>query len=363
MTMVNVKIQSTEFMVGQNHATLSDTLNRCAVGLNNFRLIKSGANLTLEPVNGNLVDINGDVYAVTTLPTLAAPSTAIQIEGMTRAAACVVTWTGHGFTAIGGQKVFFSGLTQTGWTALNGNTYEITYIGANSFSIPVNTSGYAGDYVPGTDPGTIDKETVYYIYLYSNAGTAALEASTTGYTVDTKGRANKTGDATRRLMGMARTIQGPAWVDTAAQRFVRSYDNDLGIGCLGWFTTARNTNSTSWVEVNAEIRCGFLSWPGDVAKVFIGGTGVYPTGAGGDCYTAVGIDGTTAEEGSSLGTQASATFKLPIGVLVCKTGLTTGYHYATLLGKKGGAATTVEWYGGASAELRVSIQVHIDGRN
>ncbi len=53
----------------------------------------------------------------------------------------------------------------------------------------------------------------YYIYLYDNAGTPTLEASTTGITVDTKGRANKTGDATRRLMGMANVITGPAWGD------------------------------------------------------------------------------------------------------------------------------------------------------
>jgi parallel beta-helix repeat protein len=76
----------------------------------------------------------------------------LQIEGMTRAAACVVTWTGHGKQT--GDRIKFAGITQAGWTALNGNEYTITYIGANTFSIPVNTSGYAGDYVPATDPGT-----------------------------------------------------------------------------------------------------------------------------------------------------------------------------------------------------------------
>jgi hypothetical protein len=76
----------------------------------------------------------------------------LPIEGMTRAAACVVTWTGHGKQT--GDKIKFAGITQTGWTALNGNEYTITYIGANTFSIPVNTSGYAGDYLPATDPGT-----------------------------------------------------------------------------------------------------------------------------------------------------------------------------------------------------------------
>jgi hypothetical protein len=81
------------------------------------------------------------------------------IEGMTRAVACVVTWTGHGLAT--GAYVKFEGITQAGWTALNSPAgaanvfHKITYINVNSFSIPVNTSGYAGDYVPATDPGTI----------------------------------------------------------------------------------------------------------------------------------------------------------------------------------------------------------------
>lgn len=79
--------------------------------------------------------------------------TLTDIEGMTRALACVVTWTTHGLAT--NDSVQFSGITQTGWTALNGNIYTITKVDNNSFTIPVNTSGYAGDYVPATDPGKI----------------------------------------------------------------------------------------------------------------------------------------------------------------------------------------------------------------
>jgi hypothetical protein len=75
-----------------------------------------------------------------------------QIAGMTRANPCVVTWTDHGMRT--GDMITFAGITQTGWTALNGNVYPITYLSANTFSIPVNTTGYAADYNPGTDPGT-----------------------------------------------------------------------------------------------------------------------------------------------------------------------------------------------------------------
>jgi hypothetical protein len=81
------------------------------------------------------------------------------IEGLSQAAECVVTWTGHGLAS--GNLVKFEGITQTDWTALNSPSgtsnvfHVITYIGVNSFSIPVNTTGYAAPYNAATDPGTI----------------------------------------------------------------------------------------------------------------------------------------------------------------------------------------------------------------
>jgi hypothetical protein len=355
MTMANQKAQYTEDAIGQNHPTLADTVNRLVVGINNFRLIKSGANLTLEAVNGNLVDINGDIMAVTTLPTLAAPSTAIQIEGMTRAASCVVTWTGHGFTAITGQKVFFAGITQASWTALNGNTYEITYIGANSFSIPVNSSGYAGDYVPASDAGTIDKETVYYVYLYSSTGTATLEASTTGYTVDTKGRANKTGTATKRLMGMARTVSGPAWSDTAAQRFVVSRDNRRTIRAMNFFAAARSTASASFAELGSAERVEFLCWAFDAVLLSVAGD--VSNASGSAIGTSIGVDDATPEEGRTYTTNTAGAYGTAVVSLTAN--LTDGYHYATVLGLTG--AGTANWTGAATAGSRTSIHAVVKG--
>lgn len=80
------------------------------------------------------------------------------IEGMTRAAACVVTWTGHGLAT--GDYCQMAAITQAGWTALNWTVaapvfHKITRINADSFSIPVDTSGYAGDYNAAVDNGTI----------------------------------------------------------------------------------------------------------------------------------------------------------------------------------------------------------------
>jgi hypothetical protein len=74
----------------------------------------------------------------------------VAIAGLSRAAACVVTWAGHGLA--NGDTITISGITQAEWTALNG-TQAITYINSSTFSISINTSAYALAYDPVTDPG------------------------------------------------------------------------------------------------------------------------------------------------------------------------------------------------------------------
>lgn len=269
MTMANQKIQYTEDMVGEAHATKSDTLNRLVVGVNNFRLIKSGANLTLEPVNGNLVDINGKIYAVTTLPTLA--------------------------------------------------------------------------------PTALSPDTNYYIYLYDSSGTATLEASATGYTVDSKGRANKTGDATRRLMGLTRVITGPAWSDTAALRLVISYSNRRvrqGYKANGG---VRTSSAGAWAELNSAERVNFLAW-GDEALMATAFGVSYNSTASANTFTAIGLDGTTPAADGVYGTQpvGSGGTALPTCVSA-EIAPTLGWHYTTVLGYV--SSNTGSWQINTSVEV------------
>jgi hypothetical protein len=79
------------------------------------------------------------------------PPTPTPIAGLSKAAACVVSFVGHGME--NGDKYTIAGITQAEWSALNAE-HTITKIGADSFSIPVSTSGYTDAYEPTTDPGT-----------------------------------------------------------------------------------------------------------------------------------------------------------------------------------------------------------------
>jgi hypothetical protein len=78
----------------------------------------------------------------------------VAISAVSKANPAVITSTGHGFTlppTTGtGQRpqVIISGATGTGWTAINA-TWTATIIDANTFSIPIDSTGF------GTLAGTV----------------------------------------------------------------------------------------------------------------------------------------------------------------------------------------------------------------
>ena len=197
--------------------------------------------------------------------------------------------------------------------------------------------------------------TLYYIYAYMSTFTMTLEYSTTAYAVDaTYGHVIKSGDSSRTLVGLAYTLSS-AWIDSATQRYVRSYHNDPGLNLLNGFTADRTTASATYVELNTEIRIEFLVWTGEIVR-FGFNTGVFSAATSGvSVATSIGINGTTAEDVIALGVAVNnaGTAQLPLSGTIFKSGMTEGYNYATLLGKT--SAGTVGWMGGA-ASLRTTLR-------
>lgn len=204
----------------------------------------------------------------------------------------------------------------------------------------------AAEVIPASGPTLaatgLTPSSLYYIYAYMNSGTMTLEASATAYTIDaTTGIAIKTGDVTRTLVGMARPVTGPAWSDTPKQRFVRSWFNDPGVSLLNNFTANRLTTSTTTVELNSEIRCEALIWSGEDFKADSSGTIINGT-SNGQNRSMIGFDGTTPEPCGSTSVLTN-TDTVPFHCHALKTGLSEGYHYATLLGSV--ASGSGAWYG------------------
>lgn len=210
-------------------------------------------------------------------------------------------------------------------------------------------------------PTSLSVGTTYFIYAYMNAGTMALEASATGHSTDaTTGVEIKTGDATRSLVGMARIVTGPAWADTAKQRFVLSYFNRRGIAGASAFSTARSTGSSSFVELNSEIRVEFLTWADEAVYVLADGR-VNQDTANSIVQTGLAFDGTSPEEAYSVFQAYTGGGNGPYALALPRDGLSEGYHYATLLGKNGGSGVASWLVGSNSIGERCNLKVGVRG--
>lgn len=202
-------------------------------------------------------------------------------------------------------------------------------------------------------PTSLSASTTYYIYAYMAGATMTLEASTTAYATHTDGITIKSGDATRTLVGMARTTAGVAWVDSGAQRLVLSWFNRRGKAANNATIVGGSTTSASFVEINTADRLQFLTWAD--ASVRAGGTlSTLSSSSGVTWAVAIGLDGTVNTLGFcnfSGGTAVVLTTLSPAWAFET----TEGFHFTTPLARNSGGATlTIQ--GGGTSTVHLEIQ-------
>jgi hypothetical protein len=232
------------------------------------------------------------------------------------------TWT----SAANSQQIFQGRFSRTDAThcklaPYNGNRF---FVNGALYTIP--------DGGVSVDTSGLSSSTVYYCYAYVSSGAIALEFSATGPAIGTGlGYPIKTGDATRTLVGIVRTNGSTQFVDTASQRFVRSYWNPVPTNWTNVFTTASRGNAAgAYAIINSEIRLEGVFFQNDMWDVsFSGGVG-YTTGAGElnlIVLTALSFDGGSVDDGYNR-TRIDATSDIePVFVRVSKLIATDGYHY------------------------------------
>ncbi|QRF55302.1 hypothetical protein [Variovorax paradoxus] len=201
--------------------------------------------------------------------------------------------------------------------------------------------------------GLVDA-TLYYIYAFMNAGVMTLEASTTGHVTDPITRVEtKNGDTTRSLVGMARTIAGPAFVDTAAQRLVASWFNHRARPLSNALLTNAPSSTTTYVELDASKRIEFLAWANGCADLAAFFTVTNPTSA--TVAGAIGFDGLVPEDAGGFAQPNN--FIVQTSARATKE-LAEGYHYATMLVRSTGGTSV--WQGSATVGERCSIVGTVD---
>jgi len=251
--------------------------------------------------------------------------------------------------AVGGQLSYVSA------TALSFGPKNGGYTIINGAALPIPAAGIVGlantgVYVNGVAGQNLAASTLYYVYAFNNSGVITADFSTTGHaTSSTPGNVGteiKSGDDTRSLIGMIRTNASSQFVDSAIQRFVRSWFNDGGVSAFGVFSANRVVSNAipTYAEPHTEIRNELLLWVGEKLSVQASG-GVVQGANSSTCYAAIGIDSATTPEAPSRASMlfASAAYYATLACNVNKSGLAEGYHYATVLGgtSSGGATTFV----------------------
>lgn len=240
---------------------------------------------------------------------------------------------------------------------------------------PIPAAGIAGVantsvYVNGTSGQNLAASTTYYVYAFVNSGAVTADFRTDGnghLPSDTAGNvgvevrvsSGTTKDDSRTLIGMVRTNSSSQFADSASQRFVLSWFNRRSRAGSAAFTANRTTTSTTYVELNSEIRNNFLIWADEAIQVSVAGAGDNST-ANRVLTTSVGFDGTTAEDAYNTEQAYANGGQSSVGLTLNKSGLSEGYHYATVLGSTTSPGTAT-WYGGSTAGERTTLSTMTTG--
>lgn len=324
-------------------AAASPTLTAYANG-QRFSFIAAGTNTSTS------VTLNIDGLGAKSITKLG--STALNIGDILSGQKVLVEYDGTRFQLIslanllyahGRCRLSYQSSTALILTPYNGNTIVV-----NGQVVTIPSAGVT----VGAPGGT---STVFYIYAYISSGTLALEASTEVHVTDsTTGVEIKFGDATRTLVGMARSSVVPnQWQQTTSYKSVLSYFNRVENVVSVAAGSTLTTTSTSYAELSAGVRCQWLTWADEPVKFTVNGSCINSSTF--ITRTSIGVDGTTPQDvmASMTGTEYSN-----LGISHANT-FSEGYHYSTVLGRVSGGTGT--WLGSASTGERTTHQAIVMG--
>lgn len=180
-------------------------------------------------------------------------------------------------------------------------------------------------------PTGLTVSSLYFIYAVATAGVVtSLEATltstphVTSTTAGNKGVEIKSGDDTRSLVGLVRVIVGPAFQDTAIQRFVRSWFNRGTLAMQGAADTVSSIPGTTFAETVTS-RIEAVTFAGEAFNGSAFGTATNAT-AGATVaiqfFADGAVVGNVAPEANLPGASYRCALCCPYAAM-----MTEGYHY------------------------------------
>jgi|GEM_PF-2297233 hypothetical protein len=193
---------------------------------------------------------------------------------------------------------------------------------------------------------------MYDVFIDYNGGAPALAA--TAWTNDTtrgtaltfqNGRYVSAGNAAYNYVGVVRTVGVGTIVDSATQRFVGNYYNQLNkkmYSCPGYVDDNSNTSyslsGTLWVRLNSASGSKIEFVVPETQSVGLSFVSYSLTGAGGAARFGIGLDSLTNIKCAAQNSIAEASISISGE---CEEVIAPGYHYAELMGVRSVSNATV----------------------
>lgn len=203
------------------------------------------------------------------------------------------------------------------------------------------TAANTGIFIDGVGASNLAANTIYYVYLFDNAGVLTLDYSVTAYAADaTTGVMTKSAVSTRTLVGMVRTNASSQFIASEVLSWFNKRTKVIGPTFMNVDTS---TASTAWVEFNTTIRNPFISWANEMAKAVLSGTS-YNTLGTSTVSTGIVFDTVSQPNVASTGISTTANYPVPVGLVLAQV-LSEGGHFAMAIGHTN--AGNGAWRGGS----------------
>jgi hypothetical protein len=234
------------------------------------------------------------------------------------------------------QSLFGSLIPGTGAQLQYVSTTSLLLAPAAGGQLWINGINYAVPASCNLASSAFSATTLGYVYAYMSGSTMTLEASATGYTLASNGIPQKTGDATRTLVGMAYPDGSTHFNDSVTKRNVASYFNRTNKSVQGPTTGVTTITSGAFIEINTAARVEALTWLTDAVTPILFGAAIFSTIAD-VAIAVVGIDGSGIGYGESSQVTATVT-QIGVGANY-SANLADGHHLFSPFGASNGGNT------------------------
>lgn len=245
---------------------------------------------------------------------------------------------------------------------INGSTFQIPASGISATS--TNT------YVNGSSAATLATSTVYLVTVFNGAGTLALDfisgaasSSPATHTTDTSAInagveiPSTTGNSSRSVVGMVRTGSSASFIDSAQQRFTRSWFNETGIAGYAVLSSNHAISNITPIEIDSAQRIEVLTWSSEFAYAGTSGTASNNTALGRNGLS-IGINSSSVSQpNGSLNILTNANDFAGMAAFAQVSSLGEGYNFFTMMGGQTGSTSVVATYYGDVDGRRCAIDV------